>query len=304
MKIPCLLQLAAIFIFMGGVTVAPAQAEKEPGSEPSIEKDGWERHPFKKVGDIQLNVWIKTPEGHKASDSTPAMVFYYGGGWKGRNIAHFQGQGNHLVSRGMVVVLADYRAASKYGGTPFDCTEDAKSAMRWVRAHAEEFGINPKMIAAGGGSAGGHLAAATATVPGLNAETDDLDVSSVPNALVLFNPVYDNGPKGYGHDRVGDRYKEISPMHNISETTPPTIVFLGSQDKLIPVSTAEAYEAKMEAAGVRCDTHIYEGRGHGFFNPGRDGNADYIDTVKKMDEFLVSLGYLKGEAGEIVIPKK
>lgn len=196
----------------------------------------------------------------------------------------------------MVVVLADYRAKSKYGGTPFDCAEDAKSAMRWVRAHAKELGINPNMIAAGGGSAGGHLAAATATLPGLNAETDDLDVSSVPNALVLFNPVYDNGPKGYGYERVGDRYQEISPFHNISKSTPPTIVFLGSQDKLIPVSTAEAYEAKMKEVGVRCDTHIYEGRGHGFFNPGRDGNKDYEDTVQKMDDFLVSLGYLKPKA--------
>lgn len=303
MKIPCPLQFLTLFL-IAGLTIGFA-AEPETGAEPKVENLGWKREPFKQLDDITLNVWIKTPEGHTADSSSPAMVFYYGGGWKGRNIAHFQPQGDYLVSRGMVVVLADYRAESKYGGTPFDCTEDAKSAMRWVRANAKRLGIDPNMIAAGGGSAGGHLAAATATVPGLNSDTDDLDVSPVPNALALFNPVYDNGPKGYGHERVGDRYKEISPLHNIDGDTPPTIVFLGSQDKLIPVETAEAYEAKMKEAGVRCDTHIYEGRGHGFFNPGRGGNSDdYVDTVKKMDAFLVSLGFLKGEATEPPVPPK
>ena len=111
---------------------------------------------------------------------------------------------------------------------------------------------------------------------------------------MLFNPVYDNGPKGYGYERVKDRYKEISPFHNIKKGSPPTIVFLGTKDKLIPVSTAEAYEAKMKAVGSRCDTHLYEGQPHGFFNKGRRGDH-YGATVLEMDKFLISLGWLSGK---------
>ena len=72
-----------------------------------------------------------------------------------------------------------------------------------------------------------------------------MTVSSRPDALVLFNPVFDNGPGGWGHNRVKKRWREISPMHNITASAPPTTVFLGSQDKLIPVATAHAYQARM-----------------------------------------------------------
>ena len=65
----------------------------------------------------------------------------------------------------------------------------------------------------------------------------------------MFNPVFDNGPNGYGHSRVKEYWKEISPMHNIDEKSPPTIVFLGSKDQLIPVATAEEYKSQMEAKG-------------------------------------------------------
>jgi len=110
---------------------------------------------------------------------------------------------------------------------------------------------------------------------------------------VLIVSVYDNGPGGYGYDRVKDYYKEISPIDNIKPGVPPTIVFLGTKDKLIPVATAKKFEARMKAAGNRCETHFYEGQGHGFFNYGRSGNHYYAETVKEMDKFLAALGYIK-----------
>ena len=125
-------------------------------------------------------------------------------------------------------------------------------------------------------------------------EGEDASVSSTPDALVLFNPVYDNGPKGYGHDRVKDRWKEISPIHNIRKGVPPAIVFLGDQDKLIPVSTAQNFKALMEKAGSRSDLHVYKDQPHGFFNKGKKGNY-YEKTVLEMDKFLISLGWLKGK---------
>ncbi|MEM8713780.1 MAG: prolyl oligopeptidase family serine peptidase, partial [Planctomycetota bacterium] len=142
----------------------------------------------------------------------------------------------------------------------------------------------------------GHVAAAIATVNGFNADQDDLSVSCVPEALVLFNPVFDNGPGGYGHDRVQEIWQSFSPLHNLDSDTPPTIVFLGTKDKLIPVATGEAYRDRMQSLGARCDLHLFEGAGHGFFNESRSPEY-YADTVEKMDAFLSSIGFQLINAG-------
>jgi len=115
----------------------------------------------------------------------------------------------------------------------------------------------------------------------------------VPNALVLFNSVFDNGPNGYGYERIGERYREISPMHNIKPGNPATIVFLGTHDRLIPVSTAENYKAKMEEAGNVCELLLYEGKGQGFFNYNHTRSC--METLAEAERFLVLLGYIKAE---------
>ena len=146
------------------------------------------------------------------------------------------------------------------------------------------------------------MAAAAGVIVGLEEDGVDTSVSSRPDALVLFNPVFDNGPGGWGHNRVKQRWREISPMHNITEGAPPTTVFLGSQDKLVPVATARAYQQRMEAVGARCDVHIYDGQGHGFFNKARSARS-FAQTVREMDRFLGSLGWLDG-APTMPLPDK
>jgi acetyl esterase/lipase len=195
----------------------------------------------------------------------------------------------------MVAISAEYRIESAHGTTPAECVKDAKSALRWLRRHATELGIDPDRLAAGGGSAGGHLAAATAAAKGFDEADEDAALPCRPNALVLFNPVLDNGPEGYSHERFKDFWRDVSPMHNIDEKTPPTIVFLGSKDALIPVASVEKYKKLMEAKGRRCELRVYEGRTHGFFN--YRNFEDYTKTVEEMDLFLESLGYLKGKPG-------
>ncbi|MCH7919661.1 MAG: PQQ-binding-like beta-propeller repeat protein [Planctomycetes bacterium] len=248
---------------------------------------------YKRVGETELTLDVFLPPGHKSSDRRPAIVFFFGGGWNGGSPSQFYPHCQYLASRGMVAMSAEYRVKSRHETTPRECVKDGKSALRWIRRHAAELGIDPDKVAAGGGSAGGHVAAATATTKGFNEAGEDLSVSCRPNALVLFNPVYDNGPTGYGYDRVKDYWEEISPLHNIDKNTPPTVVFLGTQDKLIPVATAKKYKQLMADEGLRCDLHLYEGQAHGFFNL---RNREYYNkTVIEADRFLASLGYLEGE---------
>jgi len=107
----------------------------------------------------------------------------------------------YLASRGMVAVCAQYRTRKSHGAQPFKCLEDAKSAVRYVRDHATELGIDPERIALGGGSPGGHLAVVSSLcLKKFNCPDVDLSITPVANALLLFNPVFDNGLEGYGYD--------------------------------------------------------------------------------------------------------
>ena len=247
---------------------------------------------YKQVDTVALGMDIHYPPYVREGEKLPVMVFFFGGGWNGGTIEQFRPHAEYFSDRGMIVGLADYRVKSRQGTTPFDAVRDAKSAVRYLREHADELGIDPNKIIAAGGSAGGHLAAAAGNVSGLEETGEDLSISSKPNALVLFNPVYDNGPGQYGYDRIGERYPEISPKHNIQTGAPPTIVFFGTKDKLISVETAQNYEEAMNAVGSRCETFFYEGQPHGFFN--FRSPKYYRATVYEADRFLTSLGYLEG----------
>ncbi len=247
---------------------------------------------YKRVGNRELQLHIEKPGDWKSTDKRPAIVFFFGGGWVGGSATQFEKQSAYLATRGMVGIRVQYRTIPKGDkGPPVICCADAKSAMRYVRRHAEELGIDPERIAAAGGSAGGHLAAFTGMVPGLDDASDDLSVSCLPNALVLFNPVFNNGPGEWGHARVADQYKQFSPAHNISRQAPPTAVFLGDEDKLISVGVLEKFQSDMQAVGVRCDAHVYPGAVHGFFNH----EPYFSETLIQTDRFLTSLGWLQGE---------
>ena len=252
---------------------------------------------YKTVNATELKLHVYTPEGHHTSDKRPAVIFFFGGGWNNGSPGQHYSQCAHLASRGMVAMSAEYRVKSRNQTTPKECVEDGKSAIRWVRAHAAELGIDPSRIAAGGASAGGHVAAAAGTVNSFDATSEDLSVSSRPDALVLFNPVFDNGPGGFGHSRVKAYWQDISPIHNISESAPPTIVFLGTKDEYIGAEVAVRYKELMDQSGVRCDLHLYPGQAHGFFNPDRK-NGYFEKTLETMDDFLTSLDFLDPKSGE------
>ena len=246
---------------------------------------------YKKTKQAELELVVHYPPSWTAADKRPAIVFFFGGGWTNGKISQFEPQAEYLAGRGMVAVRADYRVKSRHGVSPPDCVEDAKSAIRWVRQHAAELGIDPERIVAAGGSAGGHLAACTSLCEGLEAAGGDPGISSRPSALVLFNPVLDMTTPQLAA-RVGNDEKlarQISPTLHLTKETPPTLLFYGTDDRLL--AQGEEFLAKSKQLGHRAELFTAEGVGHGFFNrsPWQER------TLVRADEFLASLGYLTGK---------
>jgi acetyl esterase len=302
MKIISLLSLICCFSFI-------FEAKGQAAYPPII--DGAEKITYKTVDGIKLNLWMFTPKNHKITDNAPAVVFFFGGGWREGNPAQFVKHCEYLSARGMVAIVADYRVKNRHGVPAKDCVSDAKSAIRWVRKNALEFGIDSNRIAAGGGSAGGHLAAACATLPKFDDGNEIISISSKPNALVLFNPVLVllpiTGEKKFNEKldgleiRIGTKPVNLSPYHNMIGNIPPTIIFHGTGDENVPFMTVKLFTKKMHKLGNECTLVAYQGEPHGFFNYGKKSNALFVDTVRKMDEFLVSLGYLNAPPETLVI---
>lgn len=260
---------------------------------------------YKQVEGRELKLYVFKPKDWAASDQRPAMVFFHGGGWTGGGPTSFMRQSEYLATRGLVAISVQYRLLEKdRPDAPFICMQDAKSALRWVRAHVKELGIDPERIGAGGGSAGGHLSAFLALVPGYDNPKDDLKISPKPAALVLFNPFvgYKRAPANMDArvtERFGPKGAEFmlsTPANHVTKDAPPTIIFHGAEDTTVPLAQVKAFADDLQQAGARCDLVVFPGEVHSFFNRGKA----YYETVIGMDKFLASLGWLKGPPTMIV----
>lgn len=225
----------------------------------------------------------------------PAILFFFGGGWTGGTREHFKMQAEYLASRGMVAFCADYRVKSRQGTSPFECVKDAHSAMRYLRSHSDEYGINPEKIVVAGGSAGGHLAACTAIIDKVNEASDDLSVSAHPFLMVLFNPVVDTGKKGYGSEKVAGREFEISPVHHITSGVAPTLIMHGKDDTTVPYENVVRFESLMKQEGNICKLKGYKNQTHGFFNYAKKPKY-FKKTLSQTERFLDEYNLLMGES--------
>ncbi len=247
---------------------------------------------YKQIDTTQLFLEIYQPQKIDTSRSYPAMVFFFGGGWNSGTRKQFIHQAQYFAEKDIICFLADYRIKNKHKSRPFEAVKDAKSAIRYIREHADKWQIDTSKIIASGGSAGGHLAAATALTEEYFEVTDDLNYSCKPNALVLYNAVVDNGPAGYGYERIGDEYKAFSPLHNIEKGAPPTILFLGTKDHLIPVTTYDYYKLAMDKVKSKCILKVYDGGKHGFFNYNKKDMYFFKSTLFDTQVFLEAIGFM------------
>ncbi len=281
-----------LFLFVTIMLSAPI-ALAQLAANPDV-LEGSTSYTYKSINDINLRLHIFEPSSGEVAQAKPAIVFFFGGGWRQGSVTQFLPHSQYLSSQGMVAIVADYRVMNRHGSNVLAAIADAKSAIRWVRSHAMELNIDPDRIAAAGGSAGGHLAVATSVVLNFDEPTEDKNISSQPNALVLFNPAVNTKEIGERNpERFGNRGEQASPLHQLRDRSVPTIIFHGKADTTVPFSHAVEYCEKLEQLGGNCTLFGYEDAEHGFFNKGRSNDRWYTPTLAETHKFLSRLAYLQ-----------
>jgi acetyl esterase len=279
-----------IFIKKLASTSSPPPAAKQPvyTSQISASVEPTRQVIYKEIGDRELRLEIFEPAGLKPGDKRPCFVAIHGGGWTSGSPRSMFAFADHCAKLGMVAISVQYRLY-KAGTdvTVFDCVKDARSALRYVRAHAAELGIDPDKIIANGASAGGHLAVATAMFDGVDHADESLAISCHPNALVLFSPVIDTSPEGYGAAKIGQRWQELSPAHQVRAGLPPTLLFHGDGDTTTPIKGAQIFAEAMRKARNQIEFVSPPGGIHTYMFK---DVALYEQTLQKMDAFFTSLG--------------
>ena len=254
---------------------------------------------YKTVAGTELKVHVFKPSG-SATAPRPAMILLHGGGWNVGSPEWTYDRAKSYASRGMVAIGVQYRLSDFKTITPLDAMADTRDAIRWVRSHAGELGVDPARIAVYAWSAGGHLGVSAFLFDDAPAGA----VSAAPNALVLMSPAVSIASSGYVRALLAGRAEPsaISPAEHVRRGMPPVVIFNGDQDVVTTIGGARRFCDAVQGAGGRCDLHVYPGAGHlltrkldresqemGPFEP---DPKDVLDATAKGDAFLVSLGYL------------
>ncbi len=250
---------------------------------------------YKVVDSLKLSIDVFYTKQSYERDNNTAIVFFHGGGWAFGAPNEFFTTCERYAEMGIVTFSVEYRLSIDNGVTPsktispIESVMDARSALRWVRENAAKFHLDKNKIVAAGQSAGGQLALATAMIDDYNEKTDDLTVSSSPNAILLFSSCV-NTVEAWCDYLLGDRRSKIwniSPTHHIKKGLPPMIEFHGTDDEQVPKWTLQFFENAMKKQGNEFELHIFEGKKHylGGENPKYSHYYDE-DILNITDEFL------------------
>ncbi len=262
---------------------------------------------YKTEGATPLRVHVYASAATPATPR-PAILTIHGGGWGAPGPWHFAPHCRYFAERGLVAVNVEYRLVTKDNGVRLaDCVADCRAALRFVRSHAQELGIDPERIAVAGDSAGGHLAAALALVPEPEAGPVNA-VRGTPDALILFNPCIDlvglawmaghaglaPGADAAADETWQDRARRVSPIEFVRKGLPPSLLVHGTDDKVVPIEHAERFAKLMQAAGNRVEYRRMAGWPHAFTIPHYGSDAQVVESMRLADAFLVGLGYAEG----------
>lgn len=236
--------------------------------------------------DLVLDLALPAPSAIPA----PVVVCIHGGGWIGGSRTQFAGLAKRLAAKGFAAASIDYRLAP---GAPMPAQiEDAKCAVRWLRAHADELKLDPRRFAALGESAGGHLAlmlGLTDAAAGLDGDGGNPGVDSRVQAVVSLAGPTDMAPEAWDAAGVKSVYHSdvptvmavlggaqaatmaarCSPVHFVDKLDPPVLAFHGDADKVVPLAQAQHLADLLKEAGVEQRLVVMPGLGHGFSGQAR-----------------------------------
>jgi len=274
------LHLACSILLMAIATVCCAQPRPpmRPPEGVEVRRDVV----YASVGDRELHMDLAWPT-EPAKLPMPVIVHIHGGAFKSGT--HHGPQNFVAASRGYFTANIEYRLS---GEAIFPAQiHDCKAAIRYLRAHAAEYGLDPDRIGVWGSSAGGCLAALVGTSAGvaeLEGAEGNTEYSSAVQAVVdLFGPS-DIGTMGEGWSTMNhtapdspeslllggpvlenlDKARAASPLTYVDKTDPPFLIIHGDRDPTVPYSQSEKFHSALQAAGVESTFITVRGGGHGF----------------------------------------
>ena len=259
---------------------------------------------YKQVDDQLLSVDVFYPNELPENQQFPAIAFFHGGGWVFGSPEEFHGACERYAKKGFVTFSFQYRLSINKDGSypnpdisPIESVKDARSAIRWLREHAGELNIDPNKITVSGQSAGGQLALSTALMDNINEQSDDLDVSPEPNALLLYSSCV-NTMEAWIDYIMSDRRDQIwsiSPYHNLKPGMPPILAFHGEADCMVLFYTIQFFNTKMKDLGNSYELVTLPGRDHYLGENADPKYARYFDEeiLERSDDFLELLGYME-----------
>jgi acetyl esterase/lipase len=249
-------------------------------------------------GGRDLRCDVYRPPGTSAERPGPAVILVHGGGWRTGDRTQLRGYGILLGRSGYLCIAPEYRLL---GEAPWPAAiEDVKASIRWLRANADELGVDPDQIAIEGNSAGAHLALLAAGTAGVeafagsggNAGVDE----SVAAAIGVYAPtLFLHGGRDRGSlpylaldEETGDAdaARLASPFSHVTPSFPPTMLIHGTQDELVPVEASLVMYEALHAVGVPTELHLYAEQKHAFDAAPQFGRQCAAEMLLFLDRYL------------------
>ena len=263
-----------ILLFTAGAVPAAAQPTQE--LEPAL-------HTYRTVNGTALKAYVFDAGRKDQAATRPAILLLHGGGWSVGSPDWTFPSARRYADMGMVAVSVQYRLSGETD-TPIDALEDVCRAFAWVRGRAAEWGIDPRRVAASGVSAGGHLAAASATIGCGN--SGGAHGIGGPDALVLWSPALDVARDGHFVRLLRGRAaaSAYSPLEQVRADMPPVHIVQGEEDVLTPARAARRFCERVTARGGRCEITAYPGVGHLLTRNLRNQESDFDPDPAMRDD--------------------
>ena len=255
--------------------------------------------PYGKADGQELLLDVYRP-GAKSASLRPAVIIVHGGAWQAGDKSEGRDLGNALAKMGYVAFSINYRLAGEKGNHWPAQLDDTQRAVRWIRANAAKYGIDPERLGALGGSAGGHIVACLGTMDTRdNSDAALAAYSSRPQCVVMLagptDLTEDLRPKVKQGEWCNEQIKILlggtpqelpevangaSPLYHVDAQSKPALIFQGKTDEIVPVDHGERFDAALKKAGVESKLIIHKG-GHGF-----DDEEDISIFIKETSAFL------------------